>query len=533
MTVTDPARVSRAAGTAYRTELSPVSFLRRSAYVYPDKVAVVHGERRITYREFGERVNRLASALAAAGITPGDRVAFMAPNIPALLEAHYGVPAAGAVLVTINTRLGRDEVAYILEHSGARMVFADHELVRIVEGAGLPTIRIDDTGAPGDPYEDFLATGSAEHFEHPVFDEEQTISINYTSGTTGRPKGVMYSYRGAYLNALMEALESHLRPESVLLWVVPMFHCNGWCFTWAVTAMGARHVCLRKVDPAAIWELLDRERITHYNGAPTVHLGVITHPAAHRRERQLTVTIGGAPPSPTLLAKMVALNFKPVHVYGLTETYAPYTVCEPQEGWATLPDDERARLLGRQGVHNIVSDPIRVVDPKMHDVPRDGQTMGEVVMRGNNVMKGYFDDPEATALAFDGGWFHSGDVAVMHPDGYLEIRDRKKDIIISGGENISTIEVENTISRHPAVLDCAVVAIPDEKWGERPKAFVKLRADQDVTEQEIIDFCRQHLSHFKAPAAVEFGPLPKTSTGKIQKYVLREKEWTGRDSRIN
>src|ERR671910_54680 len=510
MTVTAPAPVSRAAGTTYRTELSPVSFLRRSAYVYPDKVAVVHGERRITYREFGERVNRLASALAAAGIEPGDRVAFVAPNIPALLEAHYGVPAAGAVLVTINTRLGRDEVAYILEHSGARMVFADHELVHMVEGAGLPTIRIDDTGAPGDPYEDFLA-----------------------SGTTGRPKGVMYTHRGAYLNALMEALESHLRPESVLLWVVPMFHCNGWCFTWAVTAMGARHVCLRKVDPTAIWEFLDRERITHYNGAPTVHLGVITHPAAHRLARGLTVTIGGAPPSPTLLARMVALNFSPVHVYGMTETYAPYTVCEPQEGWATLPDDERARLLGRQGVHNIVSDPIRVVDPEMNDVPRDGQTMGEVVMRGNNVMKGYFDDPKATTLAFEGGWFHSGDVAIMHPDGYIEIRDRKKDIIISGGENISTIEVENPVSRHPAVLECAVVAIPDEKWGERPKAFVKLAAGQDMTEWEIIDFCRQHLSHFKAPAAVEFGALPKTSTGKVQKYILREKEWADRDKRVN
>jgi fatty-acyl-CoA synthase len=331
----------------------------------------------------------------------------------------------------------------------------------------------------------------------------------------------------------MEALESHLRPESVLLWVVPMFHCNGWCFTWAVTAMGARHVCLRKVDPAAIWELLGREGITHYNGAPTVHLDVVTHPAAHRVQRGLTVTIGGAPPSPTLLAKMVALNFKPVHVYGLTETYAPYTVCEPQEGWAELPDDERARLLGRQGVHNIVSDPIRVVDPEMNDVPRDGQTTGEVVMRGNNVMKGYFDDPKATTLAFEGGWFHSGDVAIMHPDGYIEIRDRKKDIIISGGENISTIEVENTISRHPAVLECAVVAIPDEKWGERPKAFVKLAAGQDVTEWEIIDFCRQHLSHFKAPAAVEFGALPKTSTGKVQKYILREKEWADRDKRVN
>jgi fatty-acyl-CoA synthase len=517
----------------YRTELSPVSFLRRSAYVFPDKVAVVHGERRMTYREFEERVNRLASALRSAGIEPGDRVAFLAPNIPALLEAHYGVPAAGAVLVAINTRLGRDEVAYILEHCGAKIVFADHALVHLVGDGKVPVVRIDDTGALEDPYEEFLAGGSPDRFERPLVDEEQTISINYTSGTTGRPKGVMYTHRGAYLNALMEALESNVRPESVQLWVVPMFHCNGWCFTWAVTAMGARHVCLRNVDPATIWELIDREGVTHYNGAPTVHLGVVTHELAHRLPREVTVTIGGAPPSPTLLARMSALNFKPVHVYGLTETYAPYTVCEPREQWAKLNENERARRLGRQGVHNIVSDPIRVVDEQMRDVPRDGETMGEVVMRGNNVMKGYFNQPDATKAAFAGGWFHSGDVGVMHPDGYIEIRDRQKDIIISGGENISTIEVENTICRHPAVLECAVVAIPDEKWGERPKAFVTLAEGKRTDEHEIIEFCRQNLAHFKAPAAVEFGPLPKTSTGKTQKYVLRERGWTGHVKRVN
>ena len=517
----------------YRTELSPLSFLRRSAYVFPDKVAVVHGERQITYRELEWRVNRLASALVAAGVEPGDRVAFVAPNIPALLEAHYGVPAAGAVLVAINTRLNRDEMAYILEHSGACMVFVDHELAHLVEGSRLPTVRIDDTGAPDDPYEAFLAGGSAEPFEVPIDDEEQTISINYTSGTTGRPKGVMYSYRGVYLNALMEALQSHLRPDSVFLWVVPMFHCNGWCFTWAVTAMGARHVCMRRVDPATIWELIDREQVTHYNGAPTVHLGVVTHPAAHRVERGLTVTIGGAPPSPDLLAKMTALSVAPVHVYGLTETYAPYVVSEPQEQWAMLPDEERARLLARQGVHNVVADPVRVVDADMDDVPRDGETMGEVVMRGNNVMKGYFEDAESTALAFEGGWFHSGDIGVMHPDGYIEIRDRKKDIIISGGENISTIEVEHTVSAHPAVLECAVVAVPDEKWGERPKAFVTLAAGRRATEREIIDYCRERLAHYKAPTAVEFTDLPKNSTGKVQKYLLREREWGGRDKRVN
>jgi fatty-acyl-CoA synthase len=449
------------------------------------------------------------------------------------------------VLVAINTRLSTEEIRYILDHSGCRLLVVDAALFPMVAPVAgeLKTVEeiitVIDPVNPGDgtgsgvTYDDLLARGNDDDLPWTVDDEEGTISINYTSGTTGRPKGVMYTHRGAYLNALMEALESHVRPDSVQLWVVPMFHCNGWCFTWAVTAMGARHVCLRKVEPAAIWELIDREGITHYNAAPTVHLGVVTHPAAHRLERELTATIGGAPPSPTLLARMVALNFRPVHVYGMTETYAPYTVSEPQEAWAQLDDDDRAALLGRQGVHNIVSDPIRVVDDDMHDVPRDGETMGEVVMRGNNVMKGYFDAPEATEAAFKGGWFHSGDIGVIHPDGYIEIRDRKKDIIISGGENISTIEVENTICRHPAVLECAVIAVPHEKWGERPKAFVTLRADAGATEREIIDFCRERLAHFKAPDAVEFGELPKTSTGKVQKYVLREREWSGRAARVN
>ncbi len=517
----------------YRTELSPLSFLRRSAYVFPDKVAVVHGERRTTYREFDQRVNRLGSALRAAGIEPGDRVAFLAPNIPALLEAHYGVPAAGAVLVAINTRLGRDEVAYILDHCAARIVFCDHELVDLLDGTDLPVIRIDDTGAADDPYEQFLAGGSPARLQCVPHDEQNVISINYTSGTTGRPKGVMYTYRGAYLTSLMTALQANLRPESVQLWVVPMFHCNGWCFPWAVTAIGARHVCLRKVDPGVIWDLIDRENVTHSNGAPTVYLGIVTDPAAHRLEHEVTVTLGGAPPSPALLERMDALNFRVVHAYGLTETYAPYTVCEPQPAWQDLPDDQRARLLGRQGVHNIVADRIRVVDEQMRDVPADGEAMGEVVMRGNNVMKGYFDDPDGTATAFAGGWFHSGDIGVMHPDGYIELRDRKKDIIISGGENISTIEVEHTIVGHPAVLECAVVAIPDEKWGERPKAFVSLAEGRTATEREIIDFCRERLAHFKAPVAVEFGALPKTSTGKIQKYVLRNREWAGRTKHIN
>jgi fatty-acyl-CoA synthase len=520
-------------GKPYRTELSPLSFLRRSASVFPDKVAVVHGTRRTTYRQLEDRADRLASALHAKGVAPGDRVAFIAPNIPALLEAHYGVPAAGAVLVAINTRLARDEVAYILDHCGARIVFCDHESIDLLEGIDIDVVRIDDSGEPDDPYEQFLAGGVAQRFVHPLADEEDVISINYTSGTTGRPKGVMYTHRGTYLNALVEALQANLRPESVLLWVVPMFHCNGWCFPWAVTAMGGRHVCQRKVAPDSIWELVDAEAVTHASGAPTVWLGVVTHPAAHRLERQLTVTIGGAPPSPTLLGRMEELNIRPVHVYGLTETYAPYTICEPQEAWLELPAASHAQALGRQGVHNIVSDPIRVVDDAMRDVPADGETMGEVVMRGNNVMKGYFDDPDTTTSAFAGGWFHSGDIAVMHPDGYIELRDRKKDIIISGGENISTIEVEHTISAHPAVLECAVVAIPDETWGERPKAFVTLAPGAQADERDIIDFCREHLAHFKAPVAVDFGPLPKTATGKVRKNILREHEWAGRRNGIN
>ncbi len=517
----------------YRTELTPVSFLRRSAYVFPEKVAVVHEDRRYSYRVFEERANRLGSALLRRGVRSGDRVAFLSPNTPAMLEAHYAIPSIGAVLVPVNTRLAADEVRFILDHSGARLLFADHELVHLVDDVGVEVIRIDDTGEHGDPYEDFLSSGSPEQFEFEVADEEQTISINYTSGTTGKPKGAMTTHRGSYLNALMEALQANLRPDSVQLWVVPMFHCNGWCFPWAVTAVGGRHVCMRKVDPGTMWRLFDAEGITHYNAAPTVHVNLVNHPAAHRLEREIVITTGGAPPSPTLLARMAELNLRAIHAYGLTETYAPYTVCEPQEAWNELDPETRAHLYGRQGVHNIVSDPIRVVDPEMRDVPCDGETLGEVLMRGNNVMRGYFDDPQATEIAFEGGWFHSGDIAVMHPDGYIEIRDRKKDIIISGGENIATIEVEHAVVRHPAVLECAVVATPDEKWGERPKAFVTLKDGESASEREIIDFCRDHIAHFKCPVAVEFGPLPKTSTGKVQKNVLREREWAGRQTRVN
>ena len=519
-----------------RTELTPVSFLQRSACVFPDKVAVVHGARRYSYRQFEERVNRLASALRGAGMNRHDRVAFLCPNIPAMLEAHYAVPAAGGVLVAINTRLSSDEIGYILTHSGSRVLFVDAELEPLVKPlglTGLEVVRVDDTGAPGDPYEDFLAGGSPGPVESWLEDEEETIAINYTSGTTGRPKGVMYSYRGAYLNALGEVIESSMSFDTRYLWTLPMFHCNGWCFTWGVTAVGGTHICLRRVEPGRIWELLDADGVTHYNGAPTVQIGVVNHPGAHRLARPVTVTVAGAPPSPTLLAKLKELNFRPVHVYGLTETYGPHTVCAWHPEWDALGDEERARLAARQGQAYAIADLVRIVDGGMHDVRQDGETLGEVVMRGNNVMTGYFEQPDATAEAFRGGWFHSGDIGVWHPDGYIELRDRKKDIIISGGENISTIEVEQAVARHPAVLECAVVAIPDEKWGERPKAFVTLKQGMQATEQEIIEFSRRQIAHFKCPAAVEFGELPKTSTGKIQKFILRDREWAGRAKRIN
>jgi fatty-acyl-CoA synthase len=528
-------RVSRET-EPYRTELTPVSFLRRSAYVFPDRTAVVHGERRYSYRQFEERVNRLASGLRALGLRHLDRVAAILPNIPAMLDIHFGGPAAGLVIVPINTRLGSDEIGYILRHSGARALFVDQELeglVKPLDLTGLTVIRVDDTGAAGDPYEDFLAAQSPAPGEPWLEDEMETISINYTSGTTGRPKGVMIHHRGAYLNAIGEIVETGMTFESKYLWTLPMFHCNGWCFTWGVTAMAATHVCLRRVDPGRIWDLIDGEGITHYCGAPTVQIGIVNDPGAHALSRPVTCAVAGAPPSPTLLGRLKALGFRPVHVYGLTETYGPHTVCGWHAEWDQLPAEEMAQKAARQGQGYVLFDLVRVVDDAMNDVPMDGETLGEVVMRGNNVMKGYFEQPEASAEAFRGGWFHSGDLAVWHPDGYIELRDRKKDIIISGGENISTIEVEQAVARHPAVLECAVVAVPDAKWGERPKAFVTLKAGMTATEAEVIEFCRRHIAHFKCPAAVEFGDLPKTSTGKVQKFVLRDREWQGHAKRIN
>jgi fatty-acyl-CoA synthase len=531
----------------FDTPLTPLAFLGRSAEVFPDKTAIVHGARRVSYREFAAETTRLARALQASGIEPGDRVAFLCPNIPAELVAHFAVPLAGAVLVAINTRLSPEDVRYIVDHAGAKLLVVDAALHQTVAPLrdGLRTVReivtlVDpewagepDAAVDGPSYDDLLARGSDEPLPWVVDDELRTISINYTSGTTGRPKGVMYTHRGAYLNALGEIIHSAHTSESVYLWTLPMFHCNGWCTAWAVTAVGGTHVCLRAVQPEEIWRLLDVEGITHLNAAPTVLVAIANAAAAHPLEHGLVITTAGAAPSPTVIGRMEALGAKVIHVYGLTETYGPYSVCEWQPGWDSLDGEARARLLARQGVGMLQTDGLRVVDEQMIDVARDGQTMGEIVMRGNNVMKGYFADEEATANAFRGGWYHSGDLGVWHPDGYIELRDRAKDVIVSGGENISTIEVERAVDSHPAVLEVAVVAVPDETWGERPKAYVVLREGAHATADEIIDHVRGQLAHYKAPDAVMFvDELPKTSTGKIQKFQLREKEWAGHDKRI-
>jgi fatty-acyl-CoA synthase len=512
-----------------RTELDPVSFLHRGAAIHPERIAVVDGDVRRTYGALHERVNRVASALRARGVEHLDRVAALCPNVGELLELHFGVPAAGGVLVAINIRLSASEVRYILEHSGAQVLFVDPELLSLVADAppGLEIVSL------GDPYERLLAEGGPDGTPSLLRDEEEPIAIDYTSGTTGQPKGVVYTYRGAYLNALGEVIEAELGHHPVYLWTLPMFHCNGWCFPWAVTAVGGTHVCLRQFDPALVWRLIRDEGVTHYNGSPTVQTALVNHPDAAPVGRPLTALVAAAPPSPTLLARMEALDIRVVHVYGLTETYGPHTVCASNDGWNDLPIDERARLLARQGQAYTVADLVRIVDEQMRDVPRDGATLGEVVMRGNNVMAGYFANDDATAEAFRGGWFHSGDLAVWHPDNAIELRDRAKDVIISGGENISSIEVEQAICAHPAVLECAVVAVPHDHWGERPKAFVALKPEATASEEQLIAFCRSRLAHFKCPDTIAFGPLPKTSTGKVQKARLREPEWADRPRRIN
>ena len=528
------------------TQLTPLLFLERSAEVFADKPAVTYGADTLTYAGLAEATQSCASGLASLGVGDGDRVAYLMPNIPQMLIGHFAVPLLQAMLVAINTRLSGAEIAYILNHSGSKVLVADSELLAAVaphlaECHDLEVVvQVADVSRPIDldrptlEYSSMLDQGDATIRPWRVDDELRPISINYTSGTTGRPKGVQYTHRGAHLNSLAELLHSEHSPESVYLWTLPMFHCNGWCTTWAVTAFGGHHICLRAVDPAEIWRLIDEKGVTHLNAAPTVLTSMAAHPSATPFGRRFTVTTAGAPPSPTILGEMERLGARMIHVYGLTETYGPYTVCEWQPEWPGLKLEDRAHVLSRQGVAYIGADPIRVVDEEMNDVPRDGATMGEVVMRGNNVMTGYYNDPDATAAAFRGGWFHSGDLGVWHPDGYIELRDRAKDIIISGGENISTIEVEQAVVSHPAVLEAAVVAIPDDKWGERPKAFVVLRPGAEAMPSEIIDHVRDRLAHFKAPDEVEIlDELPKTSTGKIQKFVLREAAWAGRDKLVN
>jgi fatty-acyl-CoA synthase len=526
--------------------LNPLNLLERSASVYPNKTAVIYNDTRYTYAQFYDRVNRLAGALKRAGVQKGDRVAFLVPNLPAMLEGHFGPLRLGAILVAINIRLSPREVAYILNHSGAKVLVFDAELAPTVraiqaEVPGVSTfVQVVDVGPKaedisGPDYESFLAAAPPGDHRTELDSEKDTICINYTSGTTGMPKGVQYHARGAYLNALGEVLEVGINYKSVYLWTLPMFHCNGWCFTWGVTAMGAAHVCLRRVDAQEIFRLIRDMGVTHLCGAPTVLIAMSTAPAAQEQDLTgLTIVTAGAPPAPQVIRTMEGFGATLHHVYGLTETYGPHTVCAFQPEWDDLPLAERAKIKARQGVPYIVAGTgLRVVDAEMNDVPRDGQTLGEVIMRGNNVMSGYYQQADATEKAFEGGWFHSGDLAVWHPDGYIELKDRAKDIIISGGENISTQEVEKAIMEHPAVLEVCVIGVPDQRWGEVPKAFVAQRPGLAVTAEEIIQFCRERIAHFKCPRSVAFGDLPKTATGKIQKYVLREQEWQGYEKRIH
>ena len=526
-------------------DLNPLAFLDRSAAVYPNKPAVIYNDTTYTYAEFNDRVNNLAGALRQAGVNKGDRVAFMLPNIPQMLEGHYGPMRLGAMLVAINIRLSAREIAYILNHSGAKVLVFDSEFadtVRAMDGEipGVETmVQVADVAPMAEDiesveYEAFLASSPPGVHSEALDSELDPISINYTSGTTGMPKGVQFHARGAYLNALGEVLESGLTWNSTYLWTLPMFHCNGWCHTWGVTAVGATHLCLRRVEASQIFRLIDEQGVTNMCAAPTVLTMMYSSPEAESADLSgVTIMTAGAPPAPQVIRTIEGMGAFILHAYGLTETYGPTTICAIQPGWGDLPSEEQAQLKSRQGVPFIVSEPgLRVVNSEMEDVPRDGETLGEVVMRGNIVMSGYFNDPEATATAFEGGWFHSGDIAIWHPDGYIELQDRAKDVIISGGENISSQEVEKVIMEHPGVLEVCVVGVPDDRWGEVPKAFVVPRAGAEVAADEVIEFTRDRIARFKAPKYVEFRDLPKTATGKIQKYILREAEWEGHESRI-
>jgi fatty-acyl-CoA synthase len=521
------------------TPLTPLDFLRRTADVHPGKTAVIHGERSYTYRELAQRCRRLASVLAARGVGRGDTVAVMAPNVPALLEAHYAVPGLGAVLNALNFRLDAGTIAFCLEHGDARVLLTDRELSPVIAKAlalvkrEIFVVDIDDPLSSGGErlgtttYEEWIAGGDPA-FEMPgPLDEWDALALLYTSGTTGNPKGVLYHHRGAYLNALGNALAFGLGPRSVYLWTLPMFHCSGWTYTWAVTAVGGTHVCLRKVDPALVFPMIEKHRVTHMCGAPVV-LNMLVHaPASVKRRFAHTVEVatGGAAPPSAIIEAMESMGFRVTHLYGLTESYGPATLCEWQDEWDDLDLGARSRLMARQGVRYPTLADMQVADPQTHvAVPRDGATLGEVMLRGNTIMKGYLRNPVATADALREGWYHTGDLAVWHPDGYIEVKDRSKDIIISGGENISSLEIEECLYRHPQVMEAAVVARPDEKWGETPCAFVTLKPGASaVSAEDIVAWCRDHLARFKVPRAVVFGELPKTSTGKIQKFVLRER----------
>ncbi|PMS17255.1 acyl-CoA synthetase [Trinickia dabaoshanensis] len=518
--------------------LTPLTFIERAASVYPNRLAVVHGDVRRTWQETYARTRRLASALVARGIKPGDTVAVMLPNTPAMVEAHFGIPMMGAVLNTLNTRLDAATLAFMLNHGEAKAILVDREFSDLMRSV-LPTVErpilvvdVDDalyTG-PGErlgqiEYEALLESGDPQFAWQPPGDEWDAISLNYTSGTTGNPKGVVYHHRGAYTAAISAILEWDMPKHAVYLWTLPMFHCNGWTFPWAVAARAGVNVCLRKVDAKAIFDLIRSERVTHYCGAPIVHNLLVNAPDELKAgiSHRVSAMVAGAAPPAALIESLERLGFELTHVYGLTEVYGPASVCPQQEDWAGLDIGERARLNARQGVRYHLQDGCTVLDPDtMKPVPADGETIGEIMFRGNITMKGYLKNPTATDEAFRGGWFHTGDLGVTYPDGYIRIKDRSKDIIISGGENISSIEIEDVLYRHPAVMAAAVVAKPDPRWGETPCAFVELKTGATVTAADLIAHCKAHLAGFKVPRAIEFVELPKTSTGKIQKFELRK-----------
>jgi fatty-acyl-CoA synthase len=515
--------------------LTPIDFLVRAAEVYGDALAIVHGPIRQNWRETYTRSRRFASALNRAGIGKGDVVAALLPNIPAMIEAHFGVPMSGAVLNALNIRSDAANLAFMLRHSEAKMLLVDTEFRLLAQDIveEIPELKViaveDILGPPAEPfgmmeYESFLASGDPEYEWRLPDDEWDAITLNYTSGTTGDPKGVVYHHRGAAINAISNILEWDLPKHPIYLWTLPLFHCNGWCFPWSIAARAGVNVCLRKLEARVVFDLMREERVTHYCAAPIVHAALANTPPSWREGLQHPVRgmVAGAPPPAAVLAQMEAMGFSLTHVYGLTEVYGPAAVCAEQESWAALPEDERAKRRARQGVRYHLQSRIAVLDPKtMNPVPADGETMGEIMFRGNICMKGYLKNEKATREAFEGGWFRTGDLGVCFPDGYIKIKDRSKDIIISGGENISSVEVEDALCSHPAVLAAAVVAKPDPKWGETPCAFVELKEAKSVTEEELIAHCRTILAGFKTPKSIYFGSLPKTSTGKIQKFELR------------